>query len=224
MLLRDWDIERFFSSDRSRAKHDRPSPNDKNSNNFKQHEIQRNTSSNSISSSSIRNDNKILDTKTANSNAINQPKNTFLANLFENAKNHRRQESDSKLSMNFVRGFRREHTDFFPLSKRHSAVLGERQSIAVINKAPQRSSAIYSKKNKNQNDEPILTDFVSREYKGDNASIKSKRSDSNNGNQCTTRSSFFMGPRREKTESVILLRNSTNRKLLLDKQQVKSIT
>ncbi|XP_055914497.1 serine/threonine-protein kinase mig-15 isoform X4 [Eupeodes corollae] len=45
-----------------------------------------------------------------------------------NNKNHKRQESDSKLPMNFVRGFRRENSDFFPLTKRHSAVLGERMA------------------------------------------------------------------------------------------------
>lgn len=164
---------------------------------------------------------------------VKQPKNSFLSNFIENAKMHRRQDSDSKLSMNFVRGFRRENSDFFPLSKRHSAILGERQVAAAAgNIASHRSSAIYTKNNKSG--EPILTDFVSRQYmenpsptttatppssaskKNLNANVNSTN-DHANANQ----NLFFMGPRRQKTESVILLRNSTNKNLLFDMQQVK---
>lgn len=165
---------------------------------------------------------------------VKQPKNSFLSNFIENAKMHRRQESDSKLSMNFVRGFRRENSDFFPLSKRHSAILGERQVAGVGgNIASHRSSAIYTKNNKNG--EPILTDFVSRQYLENplttttttpppsSASIKNLNANVNSTNDHANANQnlFFMGPRRQKTESVILLRNSTNKNLLFDMQQVK---
>lgn len=169
-----------------------------------------------------------------------KPKSNFLSNLLDSTKNHKRQESDSKLSSNFTRGFRREHSDFFPSSKRHSVVLGERQS-AFAHLVPHRSSAIYTKSNKNNNGEPILTDFVSRTYLESSpsssmtttqsttspttsittsaGSIANKKSSETNVNN--NRNLFFMGPRREKTESVISLRNSANRNLLFDQLQVK---
>lgn len=176
-----------------------------------------------------------------------KPKHSFLLNFLDkdNSKAHKRQESDSKLSLNFVRGFRRENTDFFPLSKRHSAILGDRQATAAVLAAatPQRASVIYPKNYKN-NGEPILTDFVSREYDSNNtppmtttktasatsiASSITANNISNNANNINnnnnrnnhSRGSFFLGPRREKTESVIL-RNSTTRQLLLDQQQVNN--
>lgn len=195
-----------------------------------------------------------------NNNNNAKPKNNFLSNLLEsNSKNHKRQESDSKLTSNFTRGFRREHSDFFPSSKRHSVVLGERQS-AFAHLVPHRSSAIYTKYNKCNSGEPILTDFVSRAYlenspttscavttattittaanttttstkpttsstnpitasASSNALDNKKSTDKNVTNN--SRNLFFMGPRREKTESVISLRNSANRNLLFDQLQVK---
>lgn len=159
-----------------------------------------------------------------------KPKHSFLLNFLDkdHNKGHKRQDSDSKLSLNFVRGFRRENTDFFPLSKRHSAILGERQSTAVALAAPQRASVIYPKNSKN-NGEPILTDFVSREYLDTNppsntftpSTTNANKNDNCNRNSSTSRGSFFLGPRREKTESVIL-RNSTTRQQLLDQQQVNT--
>lgn len=176
-----------------------------------------------------------------------KPKHSFLLNFLDkdNSKAHKRQESDSKLSLNFVRGFRRENTDFFPLSKRHSAILGDRQATAAVLAAatPQRASVIYPKNYKN-NGEPILTDFVSREYDSNrtppmttaktasttsiassitanNISNNANNLNNNNNRNNHSRGSFFLGPRREKTESVIL-RNSTTRQLLLDQQQVNN--
>ena len=69
-------------------------------------------------------------------------------------------ENDSRFS-NFVRGFRRENSDFFPQSKRHSAIFGE-QSVTTNNISPQiqqRSSAIFQR-NRTKG-EPILTDYNS---------------------------------------------------------------
>jgi hypothetical protein len=108
--------------------------------------------------------------------------------------------SDSKIS-NFVRGFRREATDFSLLSKRHSAALPE--SLSSINVSPQkfqRSSALFQR-NK-QKGEPILTDYSKC------SNLTEKRDDS-----IVLRCSLSSNPdfhriRREKTESVIsLIRN-----------------
>lgn len=260
-MLRDWDIERFFSSDR--AKKNSPNSQTPNSiamqsnNDASKPKFTANLSADRNKSESsgqmakpIQSSINTTATNNNNNNPIVKPKNNFLSNLLENAKNHKRQESDSKLSSNFIRGFRREHSDFFPSTKRHSVVLGERQS-AIAHFAPHRSSAIYTKHNKNNNGEPILTDFVSRTYLdgSPSSSISTKKSTTTTttttntktstpittsassnaiaNNKCTdnnvnnNRNLFFMGPRREKTESVISLRNSANRNLLFDQLQVK---
>lgn len=260
VLLLEWDIERFFSNSRTKKTNSDaiatstssplrpeqatapqpPVPAISPSKNVLAAEVTKKIepiAKNKIwTGAELRRDEKEPSAQPSSSKSgqeVKQPKNSFLSNFIENAKMHRRQESDSKLSMNFVRGFRRENSDFFPLSKRHSAILGERQVAAVAgNIASHRSSAIYTKNNKNG--EPILTDFVSRQYlenpssttkttsppsapiKNLNANVNSTN-DHANANQ----NLIFMGPRRQKTESVILLRNSTNKNLLFDMQQVK---
>lgn len=325
VLLRDWDIDRFFSKDRvKKAMSSTPKktvPNVTTAISVQSakdaHKLKINERPNNEHVNMIDANNKIkipTQIHCANNHHQQQPqqqqakptKNTFLSNLLDNTKNHKRQESDSKLSLNFVRGFRREHSDFFPLSKRHSAILGERQNNVISQIAAHRSSAIYSKHNKNNNGEPILTDFVSRAYLENAPSVSPNIKDRNestiendannsinrmkNGqlrdirksststtcgshlsssgttitqtpsttaktsspnthttltkttpttttnaslanNKCNTnnissnnnpnRNSFIMGPRREKTESVISLRNSTNRNLPIDQSQVK---
>lgn len=144
--------------------------------------------------------------------------NSFLNNFRSSVavaanKGHKRQDSDSKLSLNFVRGFRRENSDFFPLSKRHSAVLGERQTgqpSAGALGIPARSSGIFQRssnigKTSTPKGEPILTDFTGNNSGG-----------SGTGGE---RNFDFLRPRREKTESVILVRNSATRQQLLEKLQ-----
>lgn len=191
-------------------------------------------------------------TETPPLNFQSKSKQTFFSNIVDNTfNNNKRPEIDSKLSLNFLRGFRRENSDFFPLSKRHSAILGERQSV-MKHIVPHRTSAIYTKHDAINNDEPILMDFVSRSYldsppntnktsatptttkTATTASLKNnaaneqpttnqlRASNANNvdQNQCNNQNNnFFIGPRREKTESVILLRNSSNYNLLFNKQQ-----
>ncbi|XP_035906081.1 serine/threonine-protein kinase mig-15 isoform X9 [Anopheles stephensi] len=191
---------------------------------------------------------------------------------------HKRQESDSRLPLNFARAFRRENSDFFPLSKRHSAILGEASADAksmspgrgqegmLQQHQQQRSSAIFSRSSRNKF-EPILTNFslnnpsgsdderrsVSRLTPprtggqqgvggggGGGASGTSNEGSSGGGgsgnaqgrqpsplagSQVTTRNMDFLRPRREKTESVIFVRNSPNRpqqSLLFDGQQNRS--
>lgn len=256
VLLRDWDIERFFSNDRNK----KSSPNLQKSNviavqsnkdaqkpKSNEFAIDRNISSKNPDQTAEQSGKPQVQASITNARL----KSNFLSNFLENAKNAKRQENESKLPSNFIRGFRREHSDFFPSSKRHSVVLGERQS-AISHIVPHRSSAIYTKHNKNNNGEPILTDFVSRAYleNSPSSSLATKpttttattttsatpittsasaiaiannkcNSNSNDSNVNNNRNLFSMGPRREKTESVISLRNSANRNLLFDQLQVK---
>ncbi|XP_055322775.1 serine/threonine-protein kinase mig-15 isoform X2 [Sitodiplosis mosellana] len=267
VLLRDWDIERFFSSDRAKknspSNSQRPNVISMQSNKDAQkpklsdfatdRKVVVVSSGSGFNATAVTNQSatsKQVQSSINNNNNNNQnakPKNNFLANLLDSSKNHKRQESDSKLSSNFIRGFRREHSDFFPSTKRHSVVLGERQS-AIAHIVPHRSSAIYTKHNKNNNGEPILTDFVSRTYldgspaatssscttttktttsptasittsAASSIQIANNKSNSNDNTVNNNRNLFFMGPRREKTESVISLRNSANRNLLFDQLQ-----
>uniref|UniRef100_A0A182V8I6 non-specific serine/threonine protein kinase n=1 Tax=Anopheles merus TaxID=30066 RepID=A0A182V8I6_ANOME len=195
---------------------------------------------------------------------------------------HKRQESDSRLPLNFARAFRRENSDFFPLSKRHSAILGEATADAksmasggggggggqgLQQQQQQRSSAIFSRSSRNKF-EPILTNFSLTNPSGSDDERRSSSSsrqtpprhgqqdggggargtgvgggagggggsagtpkEGGNGGrqpsplasaQVTPRNMDFLRPRREKTESVIFVRNSPNRpqqSLLFDGQQ-----
>lgn len=145
-----------------------------------------------------------------------------------NVSNHRRMESDSKVGGNpFLRGFRRENSDFFPLSSsRHSAIFVDR------NANPLRSSGIFNNRrssdagiNKKMIGEPILTEFIKR-----NADSPSSTSSNEKNKPKRTgiaeksvnalksigvlRNENVVKPRREKTESDIVLRNSEARKSL----------
>uniref|UniRef100_A0A2M4CGI4 non-specific serine/threonine protein kinase n=1 Tax=Anopheles darlingi TaxID=43151 RepID=A0A2M4CGI4_ANODA len=197
----------------------------------------------------------------------------------EQQQQQRRQESDggSRLPLNFARAFRRENSDFFPLAKRHSAILGETGAIGggVVGlgegggshrsmspghhhhqpQQQQRSSAIFSRSSRSKF-EPILTNYSLTNPSGsDDEQRRSPRSTppraagadvtggGNNGRQqsplagasqptqqpqpqqqqqqSVTRNMDFLRPRREKTESVIFVRNSPHRQpsLLFDGQQ-----
>ncbi|KAF5294070.1 hypothetical protein FQA39_LY13544 [Lamprigera yunnana] len=103
--------------------------------------------------------------------------------------NHRRIESDSKISP-FFKGFRRENSDFFPLSSRHSAIFVDRNA---------RSSGIFN--NRRGSDVGI----ISPENKKTSNDIKNVN----------------LKPRREKTESDIVLRNSETRKCLKECLEVR---
>lgn len=111
------------------------------------------------------------------------------------------------MSTPFFRGFRRENSDFFPMSSRHSAVF-ERNNVS-----PLRSSGIFSSRRgsdvqlRKKSGEPILTDFI-------------KRTDSPKNEENVRKSLFLEGDdrrlRREKTESAIVLRYTEARKSLQD--------
>lgn len=121
-------------------------------------------------------------------------------------RHHRRMESDSKIAGPFLRGFRREHSDFFPLSSRHSAVFLER--------SPLRSSGLFGGRRgseagvksvkKSNAGEPVLTDFVKRNSESPSSSGSS--------GDLNAAKSALLKPRREKTESDIVLRRSEARR------------
>lgn len=147
----------------------------------------------------------------------------------------KRPENDSRFT-NFVRGFRRENTDFFPLSKRHSAILGGEQSPAKSNSPQkmQRSSAIFQRNR--PKGEPILTDFIpKRDNTLDN---KLKNSNSNNSPGGANRNSEvkLRNPsgsssnnnelhrmRREKTESVIFVSSRNSNALNINADNLQQI-
>lgn len=151
-------------------------------------------------------------------NNFNSPQNQKL--LAENSP--KRPENDSRFS-NFVRGFRRENTDFFPLSKRHSAIFGGEQQSPVKNNSPQktqRSSAIFQRNR--PKGEPVLTDFIpKRDNTLDNkakisnetnttASGANRNSEVKLRHPTPSNNVDLHRMRREKTESVIFVssRNS----------------
>lgn len=152
-------------------------------------------------------------------NVRNRSNDPFVNNLqsTNGTPGHKRQDSDSRISLNFVRGFRRENTDFFPLSKRHSAVLGENLTPKQIPapQVPLRSSAIF-RRNQNKG-EPILTDYTN--HVADNDILRQKTPPQQKPKQQPSSSSSFvknldfLRPRREKTESVILVKNTAARQL-----------
>lgn len=145
---------------------------------------------------------------------------------------HRRGESDAKISINpFLRGFRRENSDFFPLSSaRHSAIFVDRNNVS-----PLRSSGFFNNRRgsdagitglaKRKNGEPVLTDFISKGSESPSSSGSETKKDFN----ALKNIGFFRGegkldflrPRREKTESDIVLRSSAARQGLRDSLETR---
>lgn len=166
----------------------------------------------------------------------------FTRNNFSSQQNQKlvtetpkRSDNDSRFS-NFVRGFRRENTDFFPLSKRHSAILSSEQPSPVKSNSPQkvqRSSAIFQRNR--PKGEPILTDFIpKRDNTLDNKTNKNATASNAPRNSevklrqhpTTSNNNIDLHRmRREKTESVIFLssRNSNALNALQPLQQVKEL-
>lgn len=127
---------------------------------------------------------------------------------------HRRMESDSKVSNPFLRGFRRENSDFFPMSSRHSAIYIDKNV---------RSSGIFNNRRgsdvgmtKKSSGEPILMEFIK---KTDSLSAASNRKESNLHENSLLKS--FIRPRREKTESDIVLRHSEARRSIRESLEAR---
>ncbi|KAG5677531.1 hypothetical protein PVAND_007286 [Polypedilum vanderplanki] len=218
VLLREWNFERFFPERASMSSIEKgrqlngATSNDKNNLAF-------------IEKKKIEEMNNKLKLENRVKNAIftknNSPQNQKL--LAENSQK-KVENTDSRFS-NFVRGFRREHTDFFP-SKRHSAIFSEQ--LTPNKNSPQkvqRSSAIFQRNR--AKGEPILTDFIPKRD-----TTLDKRNNNNNGETSNTKNNpsppaevklrnqpsgsknnnhlDFVRMRREKTESVIFVSRSTN--------------
>ncbi|XP_048521218.1 mitogen-activated protein kinase kinase kinase kinase 4 isoform X5 [Dendroctonus ponderosae] len=110
---------------------------------------------------------------------------------------HRRNDSDSKVNP-FFRGFRRENSDFFPLSSRHSAIYIDQKarSSGIFNNRRGSETGVQGKRSSG---EPVLMDW--------------KRTDTPpSSTPKKTDISSFIRPRREKTESDIVLRHSEVRR------------
>ncbi|XP_034483630.1 mitogen-activated protein kinase kinase kinase kinase 4 isoform X4 [Drosophila innubila] len=164
---------------------------------------------------------------------------------------HKRQESDSKLP-SFVRSFRRENSDFFPLTKRHSAVLSSRsndnnnngsnnaqlQSPSLVQ--AQRASAVYqrnsiynSSNSNNSKDAANRAKAATSTASSNNAAAAKATTTAAAAAKTTTTSAAaaaaptksswanldFLRPRREKTESVIVLQNAAARAQQHQQQQ-----
>ncbi|XP_039149679.1 mitogen-activated protein kinase kinase kinase kinase 4 isoform X7 [Drosophila simulans] len=150
-----------------------------------------------------------------------------------NSPAHKRQDSDSRLPTNFERGFRRENSDFFPLAKRYSAVFSGATAAGSTAGSPsaqalQRSSAVYQRNS-------IYSSSISSKSKENaapgapgaaaagtaTASAKpgpaaaTTTATATKGAAPKTSKSLanfnFLRPRREKTESVIVLQNAAVR-------------
>lgn len=126
---------------------------------------------------------------------------------------HRRMESDSKISNPFLRGFRRENSDFFPMSSRHSAIYIDKNV---------RSSGIFNNRrgsdvgiSKKSSGEPILMDYV----KKTDSLTSTPRSGSNIKDDSLLK--HFVRPRREKTESDIVLRHSDVRRSIRESLEAR---
>nr|CAH7746997.1 unnamed protein product [Callosobruchus chinensis] len=120
-------------------------------------------------------------------------------------KGHRRMDSDSKISNPFLRGFRRENSDFFPMSSRHSAIYIDKtvRSSGIFNNRRGSDAGIAKK----SSGEPVLMDYVKKGDSPVSSSTPTKEMNRNNNLL-----SNFMRPRREKTESDIVLRHSEVRR------------
>ncbi|KAI4466469.1 serine/threonine-protein kinase tao [Holotrichia oblita] len=205
-LLKDWDFARFFPSK------------------FQQDSTLPTTAATAVIAAIAAADTvpqQIIDNKqdeaqsSDNNNRINNNNNNK-AEIGAD-KSHRRMESDSKINNSFFRGFRRENSDFFPLSSRHSAII-------VANNHQQRSSGIFSSRrgsevglNRKNSGEPVLTDFVIRQQHGDAIATDEAKG----GVALLQDNAANVRPRREKTESDIVLRYSEARKCLRESLEAR---
>ncbi|GAB0094257.1 serine/threonine-protein kinase mig-15 [Sergentomyia squamirostris] len=214
VLLREWDIERFFPNSRTLEQRSKNGAAVRDRISLQPQEMKKCLEGkNEVKTGDhMRLEDRVKSEIFANSARAKQEA------LNKLTQSHKRQDSDSKLSFNFVRGFRRENTDFFPQAKRHSAILGERNATGS-NDQVQRSSGIFQRRPK-VGAEPILTDYRDSSP-ASTVTAPSKKDTKQNTTKTssTSRHLDFLRPRREKTESVIIIRNSATRQLLFGQQQ-----
>ncbi|XP_065360487.1 serine/threonine-protein kinase mig-15 isoform X2 [Calliphora vicina] len=210
-----------------------------------------NINNNNNNSNKSSNNNSSSSSSTTSSSTSSSPSSTTSPSsnnaLTKSATNatHKRQESDSKLPQNFIRGFRRENSDFFPLTKRHSAVLVNtsllqqqqqqqlQSSTTAAQKQPfgsasQRASSIIqrnsifkndlNKPKDSANNKSVPKTATTNTTATTAAAAPNKTSWTSN---LTGKNLDFLRPRREKTESVIVLHNSAVRQQLFAQQLVQ---
>ncbi|KAL3283479.1 hypothetical protein HHI36_006619 [Cryptolaemus montrouzieri] len=137
---------------------------------------------------------------------------------------HRRMDSDSKINP-FLRGFRRENSDLLPLGSRHSAIyLDRNRSSGIFNN--RRSSDAGFNNNKNAG-EPVLMDYVKRTESPNPLNSKNDANKNAANNRKDREQTGLMKledifkPRREKTESDIVLRNSDARRSIRESLEAR---
>ncbi|KAJ8950087.1 hypothetical protein NQ318_017812 [Aromia moschata] len=132
-------------------------------------------------------------------------------NKEEKKQGHRRMESDSKITNPFFRGFRRENSDFFPMSSRHSAIYIDKNA---------RSSGIFNNRRgsdvgmaKKSSGEPVLTDYIKK--------TDSLVSSTPNKNDVNRNYGIINGLVARKTESDIVLRHSEARRSIRESLEAR---
>ncbi|XP_046807245.1 misshapen-like kinase 1 isoform X2 [Lucilia cuprina] len=207
-----------------------------------------NNSNKSTSSTSTTSSSSSSSPSTTTSPSSNINNNNALTKSATNA-THKRQESDSKLPQNFIRGFRRENSDFFPLTKRHSAVLVNtsllqqqqqqqqlQSSTTAAQKQPfgsasQRASSIIQRnsifktndlnKTKDSNKSVPKTAATTSTTSATTTTTGAAPNKTSWTSNLTGKNLDFLRLRREKTESFIAWHNSAAKQQLFAQQLVQ---
>ncbi|XP_045472379.1 mitogen-activated protein kinase kinase kinase kinase 4 isoform X2 [Harmonia axyridis] len=165
--------------------------------------------------------NKKLQETTATSSSSSSSGKRKKDNKGAKSPSHRRMDSDSKASP-FLRGFRRENSDLLPLGSRHSAIFLDRtRSSGIFNNRRSSDAGFGSGKNAG---EPVLMDYVKRTESP--SSVKTDTGSKNAANSRNRESGLIkiedmFKPRREKTESDIVLRNSDARRSIRESLEAR---
>ncbi|XP_077289776.1 serine/threonine-protein kinase msn isoform X1 [Arctopsyche grandis] len=183
ILLKDWDFAKFFPS----KFNDKNKPSDANADVKKMHRQSRGDLE------EVKNKYKDDINQSRSKAAPKEETKTQIDKISAVFNLHRRQESDSRLHNPFFRGFRRENSDWFPLSStRHSAIYIPKNDSPAVQANPLRSSGIFNNNRRPAKGEPVLTEFikmndslkmscqgeVKKIAKKDKALVKNSKSDS----------------------------------------------
>ncbi|CAK1548571.1 unnamed protein product [Leptosia nina] len=158
VLLKDWDFARFFPSKNSEAK-EKQDPTKETE--LKRAQLQRQSR---IEMEDAWVKYKAIATPPSRHKQLQKPSEKSTQEKLSDLLKKKEQEADTNGPNRFFRGFRRENSDFFPLSStRHSAIYFPKHDSPVISK--QRSSGIFNHSKKQTNNsqssgEPVLTDFI----------------------------------------------------------------
>ncbi|XP_038209482.1 serine/threonine-protein kinase mig-15 isoform X1 [Zerene cesonia] len=160
VLLKDWDFARFFPSRNNEAKEEKQDASKETEQ--KRAQLQRQSR---IEMEDAWVKYKAIATPPSRHKQLFQkPEKSTQEKLSDILKYKKEQESEVNSPNRFFRGFRRENSDFFPLSStRHSAIYFPKHESPIVNK--QRSSGIFNHSRKQSNKpqssgEPVLTDFI----------------------------------------------------------------